>query len=71
MNMDLPWLVFLAVAVMFFAIFETRAIWEPDRQDTLSHFVYKVVHDRPVTIYLIGMFTGVLVVHLFAHFCPA
>ena len=71
MSMDLPWLIGLAVAAVFFAVFETRAILEPGRQDTLSHFVYKTVHDRPMTIYLIGMFTGVLVVHLFAHWCPA
>jgi hypothetical protein len=71
MTKDLPWLIGLAVAAVFFAIFEARAIWHPDKQNTLSRFVYNMVHDKPMTIYLIGMFTGVLVVHLFAHFCPA
>jgi hypothetical protein len=71
MTKDLPWLIGLTVAVLFFAIFEARAIWHPDRQNTLSRFIYNKFHDRPITVYFTGMLTAVLVVHLFAHLCPA
>ena len=71
MTKDLPWIIGLGIMIIFFAIFEARAIWHSDRQDTLSTFIYKTVHDKPVTLYLLGMFTGILIVHLFAHFCPS
>jgi hypothetical protein len=71
MTKDLPWLIGLGVAIIFFAIFEARALWHPDRQNTLSRFVYNAVHNRPVTTYMMGMFTALLMVHLLAHFCPS
>jgi hypothetical protein len=70
MTKDLPWLIGLFVALVFFAVFEARAIWHPDKQNTLSRFVYNTVHDRPVTIYLMGGFTAALIIHLLAHWCP-
>lgn len=68
--MDLPWLIGLVIIIAFFAVFEVRAVRNPDKQHTLSRFIYNTVHDRPVTIYLLGMLTGILIVHLFAHWCP-
>jgi len=66
---DLPWLIGIFGAVVFFAIFEARAIWHPDRQNTLSRFIYNIFHGRTITVYFAGLFTALLIVHLFAYWC--
>jgi hypothetical protein len=68
---DLPWLLIaLPIAIALFAIFEGRALLHPDRYNTLSRSCYDVGRRWPITIWLAGVATGILVVHLFAHWCP-
>ena len=76
--MDLPWLVgipiWLGVGWAAFAWFEARALRHPERQHTLSRFVYNVGSKFPLSIALgamsVGWFWGTLLTHFFWHFCP-
>lgn len=70
-GMDWPWLLIaLPICLAVFIVFEARALLHRDRQNTLSRFCYNTGRRWPISLYLAGMFTGILVVHLFAHFCP-
>jgi hypothetical protein len=68
---DLPWIVGLFAAIVFFAIFETKAFRFPQSTNTLSHAVYTIGSKWPLSIFLMGMFCGGLAVHFFWHWCPA
>lgn len=70
MNKDIPWIIGGAVALVFFAIFETRAICRPATRNTLSKFIYGMGRRWPVSIYFAGVGSGLLIVHIFAHWCP-
>jgi hypothetical protein len=69
--MNTPWIIGTIVAILFFAYFEWRAFKHPDRANTLSHFVYTIGAQWPLSIFLMGMFCGGLAVHFFWHWCPA
>jgi hypothetical protein len=69
--MNTPWIIGILVAIVFFAIFEARAFRFPDQQNTLSRFIYNLGSNWPLSIYLMGNFTGGLAVHFFWHWCPA
>ena len=69
--MDLPWILGTLTAITFFAVFETRALQHPDRQNTLSHFLYTIGAKFPLSIWIMGVFCGALATHLFWHWCPA
>lgn len=68
--MNLPWILATLAAIAFFAIFEARALRYPDRQNTLSRWVYDIGARWPLSIWLMGAFAGGLAVHFFWHWCP-
>jgi len=68
--MDLPWLIGLGVAIVFFIFFETRAFKHPGKQDTLSMFIFKVTKQFPFSIWVMGGFAWLLAGHFFWHWCP-
>jgi hypothetical protein len=67
---NLPWIVGIVGAVLWFAYFETRAFRHPDRQNTLSRFIFNLGQSWPLSIFLMGMLAGGLAVHFFWHWCP-
>lgn len=68
---DLPWIVGTLAAIIFFAVFESLAFKWPNRFNTLSHFIYTIGANWPVSIFIMGQFCGGLAVHFFWHWCPA
>jgi hypothetical protein len=68
---DIPWLIGGFVALVFFVVFEVRALRHSDRQNTLSRFIYSIAKRWPISLYFAGLFTGLLIVHLFQHWCPS
>ncbi len=71
MTMDLPWIVGTLAAIAYFAYFEYRALRHPDRENTLSHWIYTLGSTWPLSIFLMGGFCFGLAVHFFWHWCPA
>lgn len=69
--MNLPWVIGVIIAIIFFAVFETYALRHPDRLNTLSMAIYKLGASWPLSIWICGVFAGGLAVHFFWHFCPA
>lgn len=69
--MNTPWIILTLLAIAAFAYFEWRAFRWPQRQNTLSRFVYDVGAKWPLAIWLCGVFAGGLAVHFFWHWCPA
>ena len=65
MMMDLPWILGILGAILFFAYFEARAFRHPDQQNTLSHFIAGMGAKWPLSIFLMGMFCGILAAHFF------
>jgi hypothetical protein len=68
--MNTPWIVGIVGAVLWFAYFEARAFRHPDRQNTLSRFIFNLGQSWPLSIFLMGMLAGGLAVHFFWHWCP-
>jgi hypothetical protein len=60
-----PWIIGTLLAIAFFAYFEWRAFAHPDRQNTLSHAIATLGKNWPLSIFLMGMFAGILAAHLF------
>jgi hypothetical protein len=71
MSKDLPWIAGSIIAFLFFCFFEWRAFRHPDRQNTLSRWVYSMGSAFPLSIFLMGFVIGGLAVHFFYHWCPA
>lgn len=69
--MNLAWEIGVVAAIIFFAFFEWYAFKHPERQNTLSHWVYNIGSTWPLSIWIMGMFAGGLAVHFFWHWCPA
>jgi hypothetical protein len=69
--MNTPWIVGTILAILFFVYFERRAFNHPQRQSTLSRFIYTIGSRWPLSIFIMGQFSGGLAVHFFWHFCPA
>lgn len=69
--MNLPWIIGALVAIAFFAWFEALAFRHPERQNTLSRWIYNMGSQWPLSIFLMGMLCGGLAVHFFWHWCPA
>lgn len=67
---DLPWLIGLAGAIIYFTIFEVLGFIRPGKFNTLSHAVYTLGAHWTLAIFIMGMFTGGLAVHFFFHWCP-
>jgi predicted permease len=66
-----PWIIGTLLAIAFFAYFEARAFRYPQRQFTLSHWIFTIGSTWPLSIFLMGMLCGGLAVHFFWHWCPA
>ncbi len=68
--MNLPWNLAAIAAIGFFAYFEARAFRHPDRQNTLSRWIFNLGQTWPLSIFLMGFMCGGLAVHFFWHWCP-
>lgn len=68
---DAAWIFGTLVAIIWFAVFELLAFRHPDRFNTLSHFVFIIGSRWPLSIWIMGVFCGVLAAHFFWHWCPA
>lgn len=62
---DLPWIIGILAALIFFAIFEAYGFAHPDRVNTLSRAIATLGARWPLSIWLMGLFCGVLASHLF------
>lgn len=69
--MNIPWIIWAAVIVISFAVLETYAFKHPERENTLSRFVWTVGQKWPLSIMLFGMVFGGLAVHFYWNWCPA
>jgi hypothetical protein len=67
--MDTPWIILTLLAIAAFAVFERRAFRHPDRQNTLSHFIASIGANWPLSIWLMGLFAGILAAHFFWPWC--
>ncbi len=67
---NLPWIIGILLAVAYFAYFEWRAFAYPEKQVTLSRFVWSIGRAWPLSIFLFGMLCGGLAVHFFWNWCP-
>lgn len=63
--MDLPWIIGAIGAIVFFAVFEAYAFRHPDRVNTLSRAIATLGARWPLSIFLMGMFAGILASHFF------
>lgn len=68
---DWIWTLWLIAIVVSFAIFEVRAFKFPERQDTLSRFIWNIGQKWPLSLVLFGMLFGGLAVHFYWNWCPA
>jgi hypothetical protein len=68
--MNIPWIILTLIAIAAFAYFEVRAFRHADRQNTLSRTIYNVGSKWPLSIWIMGVFSGGLAVHFFWHWCP-
>jgi hypothetical protein len=70
LHADLPWIAGTFGAILFFAFWERYAFNHPDRNNTLSHAVFTIGARWPLSIWIMGVFSGGLAVHFFWHWCP-
>ena len=68
--MNTPWIIGTLIAIAFFAYFEWRAFKYPLRQNTLSRFLWTIGQNWPLSIWIMGVFAGVLACHLFWNWDP-
>jgi len=71
MMANLPWILGVIAAIIFFAVWEYAAFRWPSRYNTLSHFIYSIGSTWPLSIWIMGVFCGMLAAHFFWHWCPA
>jgi hypothetical protein len=71
MSANAPWIIGALAAILFFAYFESKALKNGARINTLSRAIYTLGVNWPLSIFLMGMFCGGLAVHFYWHFCPA
>ena len=62
---DLYWWIGALGAIVFFVVGEGYAFKHPERQNTLSHLVATVGAKWPMSIWLMGVGTGILAAHFF------
>lgn len=68
--MNTPWIIWLLVIVISFMILEAYAFKHPDRENTLSRFVWSVGQKFPLSLVMFGMLFGGLSVHFYWNWCP-
>jgi len=66
-----PWIIWLIALMLSFAVLERYALNHPERQNTLSRFVWQCGQKWPLTLVLFGTLFGGLAVHFFWNWCPA
>lgn len=64
------WIIGVVAAILFFAVGEWWAFRHPERQNTLSRAIYDLGAKWPMSIWIMGVFTGALAVHFFWQYCP-
>jgi hypothetical protein len=69
--MNTYWIVAALAAILCFAVGERYAFRHPERLNTLSRAIYTIGSQWPLSIFIMGQFTGGLAVHFFWHWCPA
>jgi len=69
--MSTAWIIWLLLIVISFTVLETYAFKYPQRQLTLSRFVWGIGQKWPLSLVLWGMLIGGLSVHFFWNWCPA
>ena len=65
------WTIWLLLIVVSFTFLEAYAFKHPERQFTLSRFVWNIGQKWPLSLVLWGMLIGGLSVHFFWNWCPA
>jgi hypothetical protein len=68
--MNTPWIIWLLVIVVSFTFLEAYAFKHPERENTLSRFVWSVGQKWPLSLVLWGMLIGGLSTHFFWNWCP-
>ena len=68
--MNTPWVIWLLLIVISFTILEAYAFKHPERENTLSRFIWSVGQKWPLSLVLWGMLIGGLSVHFYWQFCP-
>jgi len=63
--MNTPWIIGALAAIAFFAVFEFLAFRHPDRINTLSRCIASLGQTWPLSIFLMGLFAGILASHFF------
>lgn len=69
--MNTFWIVWLLAIVVTFTLAEGYAFRHPQRQNTLSRFVWTVGQKWPLSLVLWGLLVGALSVHFYWNWCPA
>lgn len=69
--MNTIWVLWWLAIVASFTILEARAIRHPDRQNTLSRFMWEIGQKFPLSLVIWGLLIGGLSVHFFWNWCPA
>lgn len=68
--MNMPWIILTLLAIAAFTVFEAYAFRHPERQNTLSRCIYDLGSKWPLSIWIMGVFAGLLASHFFWHWCP-
>ena len=69
--MNWMWTVWLVSIALSFSALEAYAFKYPQRQNTLSRFIWTVGQKWPLSLVLYGMLFGGLAVHFYWNWCPA
>lgn len=69
--MNTAWIIWLLVIVVSFTVLEAYAFKHPERENTLSRFVWTVGQKWPLSLVLWGMLIGGLSVHFYWNWNPA
>lgn len=65
MKRYLPWIIGLALAVVYFTVWETLAFTAPATHASLSNAVSSIGYHWPPAIFFCGQFVGLLQAHFF------
>ena len=69
--MNAPWIIWLLLIIVSFTALEAYAFRHPERENTLSRFVWSVGQKWPLSLVLWGMLIGGLSVHFYWNWNPA
>jgi hypothetical protein len=69
--MNTPWIIWLLAIAVSFAVLERYAFDHPNRENTLSRFIWQVGQAWPLSLVLFGLIAGSLATHFYWNWCPA